>query len=106
MIMYNVTVNVDAESAEDWLDWMRSVHIPEVLATGLFAEAKIARILAEEEGGKAFSVQYYAPSMEDFETYEKTHATRLRAKHQEKFGNKTVAFRTLLHVIHHDDGQG
>ncbi len=104
MIMYNVTVNVDADCAESWLQWMQATHIPEVLATGFFAEAKIARILAEEEGGQTYSVQYFAHDMAAYETYEREHAARLRADHQRLYGNKTAAFRTLLHVIHQAHG--
>jgi hypothetical protein len=104
MIMYNVTVNVDNDAVEEWLDWMKTAHIPDILATGHFRSAKVARILAEEEGGKAFSVQYYAATMADFESYESTKADRLRAQHQEKFGAKTAAFRTLLHIVHDTDG--
>jgi len=104
MIMYNVTVSVDADVASEWLLWMQQVHIPDVLATGLFAEAKIARILAEEEGGKAYSIQYFAESMAQYEQYEREHAVRLRADHQARFGKKTAAFRTLLQVIHQAHG--
>lgn len=104
MLLYNVTVSVDLDAADEWLTWMKEVHLPDVLATGHFAEAKIARILAEEEGGIAYSVQYFAHSQADFDTYERMHAPRLRSDHQSRFGNKTAAFRTLLHVIHHQDG--
>ncbi len=100
--MYNVTVSVDAPVAPEWLEWMKSVHIPDVLATGLFAEAKIARILAEESGGMAYSVQYYAYSRSHYERYEKDYAPRLRKEHQDRFGAHTAAFRTLLDLIHQD----
>jgi len=106
MILYNVTVSIDAAIENEWLQWMKEVHLPDVLATGYFAEAKIARILAEEQGGKAYSVQYYAFSMDAYEAYEKDHAPRLREEHQQKFGSRTAAFRTLLHVIHQADGKG
>jgi hypothetical protein len=104
MILYNVTVSIDDDAAENWLEWMKEVHIPEVLATGCFVNARIARILAEEQGGKAYSVQYYAASMEAFEQYESTHADRLRTDHQLKYGAKTAAFRTLLQIVHDSDG--
>lgn len=106
MIMYNVTVSIDPDAEREWLAWIKEVHLPDVLATGHFAEAKIARILAEEEGGKAYSIQYFAESMEAYQTYEREDAERLRAEHRKKFGTKTAAFRTLLHVIHHNDGKG
>ena len=52
MILYNVTVNVDEQICNEWLSWMREIHVPDILATGLFLETKIARIHAEEEGGR------------------------------------------------------
>ncbi len=100
MILYNVTVSIDHGAEEAWLEWMKAVHIPDVIATGYFVQARIARILAEEEGGKSYSVQYFAKSMTDFEAYERTEAARLRRDHQDKFGAQTAAFRTLLHIVH------
>lgn len=105
MILYNVTVNVDYDAADEWLNWMIEEHIPDVLATGLFGEAKIMRILAEEEGGKSYSVQYFCNSMEDFEKYEKEHAPALREAYNARYAGKAVAFRTLLDVVHHNDGK-
>ena len=58
MIIYNVTVNIDYDVHDEWLHWMQTEHIPDVMRTGLFLEAKISRILAEEEGGKSYAIQY------------------------------------------------
>ena len=105
MILYNVTVIIENDVHDDWLRWMKEQHIPDVMATGLFIENKIARILAEEEGGTSYSIQYLLRSMEDYETYQQQHAPRLQAEHSERYNGKFGAFRTLLHVIHHTDGQ-
>ena len=59
MILYNVTINIDYDVHDEWLDWMKNKHIPDVLKTGLFIENKICRILAEEDGGKSYSIQYF-----------------------------------------------
>lgn len=106
MILYNVTINIDHDVHDEWLKWMKEKHIPDVMATGLFVENKIARILAEEEGGKAYSIQYLMRSMDDYETYQEQHAPRLQAEHSARYAGKFGAFRTLLHVIHQTDGQG
>ena len=106
MILYNVTISIDPDVHDEWLQWMKETHIPDVMATGLFIENKIARILAEEEGGKAYSIQYLLRNMDDYETYQQEHAPRLQAEHIERYDGKFGAFRTLLHVIHHTDGQG
>lgn len=69
MYIYNVTINIDESIHEEWLSWMKS-HIPEVLATGKFIEAKLTRVLVEEEtGGVIYSVQYKAKSRKDLDDY-------------------------------------
>ncbi len=102
MILYNVTINIDDDEHDSWLDWMKHVHIPDVLNTGLFIESKICRIHAEEEGGKAYSVQYLLNSWEDYEIYKSKYALKLQNDHARNFKGKFVAFRTILEVIHED----
>ena len=102
MIIYNVTVSVDYSANVEWLEWMKAIHIPEVMATGKFIECKMSKILAEEEGGKSYSIQYLCESMDTLEKYQHNEAQELQLKHNKKFGGKTHAFRTLLEVIHHE----
>lgn len=100
MILYNVTINIDATIQEEWLAWMKEVHIPEVMATGCFIENKVCRILAEEEGGMAYSIQYFAPDMATYIKYQTDFAPALQEEHTKKYAGKFGAFRTLLEVIH------
>lgn len=100
MILYNVTINIDNEVKDEWLHWMKEIHIPEVLATGLFFENKICKIHAEEEGGSSYSIQYLAKSKEDYDLYQKKYAPALQQKHTERYNGKFGAFRTVLEVIH------
>jgi hypothetical protein len=58
MIIYNVTVNVDNSVHDEWLDWMKSKHIPDVVATGCFTDGKIFRILVNEESGDSIFCSY------------------------------------------------
>lgn len=95
MILYNVTINVDDSIKDEWLEWMKSKHIPDVLATGMFIENKIYRIRAEEEGN-TYSIQYFLRSEEDYEKYQKEFAPKLQAEHTDKFKDKFVAFRTVM----------
>jgi hypothetical protein len=99
MIIYNVTVNIDDDIHDEWLQWMKTIHVPDVMKTGLFTESKICRILVNEEQGTSYSFQYTCYSMEDFEKYEKEHAPRLRQDVLNRYKDKFVAFRTLLEVI-------
>lgn len=99
MILYNVTVNIDDDVHDDWLSWMKEVHIPDVMDTGYFESYKICRILAEEQGGKSYSIQYFCQSIEKLEEYQSTAAPKLQQEHTKRYSGKFGAFRTLLRVV-------
>ena len=98
MIIYNVTVSIDEDVHDEWLTWMREVHIPDVMKTELFIESKISRILAEEEGGKSYSIMYLCKDMATLEYYQENHAPALQKDHTSRYAGKFAAFRTLLEV--------
>lgn len=99
MIIYNVTVNVDNDIREEWLQWMKSKHIPDVMETGFFIENKICKVLVEEEQGTTYSIQYTCANMDDLRAYQAQHAPRLQKEVADKYGDKFVAFRTLLEIL-------
>jgi len=100
MILYNVTVKIDPSIESDWVEWMKTVHIPDVMKTGLFKEYKLCRLLyLEETDGVTFAVQYLCKNMETLERYQKEFAKELQRDHTERYKNKYVAFRTLMEVL-------
>ena len=99
MIIYNVTSLVEASIHQNWLTWMNEIHIPEVLATGKFTEARFCRVLAAGEDEITYSVQYVAPSRESLELYYQENAATLREKVARQFGDKILSFRTELELI-------
>lgn len=99
MIIYNVTVKVDKSIVEEWLRWMRQEHIPDLMKTGLFVDAKLCRLLEQDEtDGKTYVAQYFLDSMEHYNSYIAEHAPRMRDKGFKRFGNKFIAFRTVMAV--------
>ena len=97
MIIYNVTVKVDSEIQADWLEWMQSVHIPNVMDSGCFTGYDIMRLrYPKDDEGKTFAFQYYCADMEQLEKYHRDYATELQREHSEKFGSGVAAFRTIL----------
>ncbi|HZW62070.1 MAG TPA: DUF4286 family protein [Flavobacteriaceae bacterium] len=99
MYIYNVTLNIDESIHESWLKWIKE-HIPKVLSTGKFYQAKLTRVLIQEEmGGTTYSIQYYAKTREDLDTYYKNYADALRAEGANLFADKALAFRTELQII-------
>ena len=99
MIIYNVTVKIEPGIRQDWEDWMKQVHIPDVMATGLFLDAQMRRLLIDEEDGHTYSIQYRCLKMADFQKYQSDHASRLQADHTERYKDRYVAFRTLMEQI-------
>lgn len=102
MYIYNVTVNIEKDVHDEWLQWMKEVHIPDVLATGIFIDNRICHVMVEEEQGITYSLQYRFKDLRDLERYQKEHAPRLQAEHSKRFQNKFAAFRTILRIDHED----
>ncbi len=98
-IIYNVTINIDDSVHDEWLIWIKE-HIPQVLATGKFIEAKLTKVLVEEEmGGTTYSIQYKAHNRQALDAYYKEDAPKLRQDGMKRFADKMLAFRTELEVI-------
>jgi hypothetical protein len=101
MILYNVTVNVENDVREEWVEWMKSVHIPDVLQTGYFSGHTFLKLLNEEAGGSGttYAVQYHCPSLAHLQRYLEQEAPRLQREHIERYKGKFVAFRTFLETV-------
>lgn len=98
MYIYNVTVNIDTAVHDDWLQWMKTVHIPDVLATGIFLDNRLCQVMVDEEQGITYSIQYRLEKLEDLDRYQQEHAPRLQAEHSARYRDKFVAFRTILRI--------
>jgi hypothetical protein len=98
-VFYNVTVSLDPSIEQDWLQWMKQTHIPDVLSTGLFLQSKILRIHGYEENGVTYAIQYRLASMDHLNRYQQIHAPSLQADHLNRYGEKAIAFRTVLEII-------
>ncbi len=102
MYIYNVTINIDASVEQKWLEWMQEEHIPKMLNTGKFFEAKMCQVMVEEEmGGVTYAIQYTTENKETLEKYFQENAEKLRQEADKLFSGKYVAFRTELKVVNH-----
>ncbi|RYD57361.1 MAG: DUF4286 family protein [Sphingobacteriales bacterium] len=99
MIIYNVTIKVDHSITEEWLHWMKTEHIPDLMKTGLFIDHRLCRLLEQDEAdGRTYTVQYFCDSLEHYQNYINEHAQKMRDKGVKKFGSKFIAFRTVMEV--------
>lgn len=99
MLLYNVTIIIEDSAAEEWLQYMNEIHIPEVMATGKFVSNRLLKILDSPNEGVSFCSQYVLENLTDYEDYQQNYAPKLQADLQQKFENKFVAFRTLMEFI-------
>lgn len=100
MYIYNVTVNIEDSAHDEWLQWMKETHIPDVMDTGLFLGNRMMQVMVEEESGITYSIQYEVKDMETLRLYHEVYAEKLQQDALEKFEGKFVAFRTVLRLEH------
>jgi len=100
MILYNVTIGIDKECENEWVTWMKSTHIPEVMNTGIFSGYKFYKVLThEEDSSSSYCIQYFTPSINEFNNYLQHYAPKLIEEHRLKFKDRHMAFRTLLEEV-------
>lgn len=101
MIIYNVTVHIDHAIADDWLSWLQQEHIPDIIGTGCFTGARVLRLLeVDESEGLTYAVQYEAESKALYNRYIREFSAAMRNKSTEKWGDKFIAFRSVMEIVH------
>jgi hypothetical protein len=101
MIIYNVTIKVEHSIADKWLRWLQQEHIPDIIATGCFTHAAILRLLEVDElDGPTYAVQYHAESKALYNRYIAEFSGEMRKKGEDKWGNKFIAFRSVMQLVH------
>ncbi len=102
MIIYSVTINIDADIAQEWLQWMLKVHIPDVLKTGCFTGYKIHQLLhppADDKKSITYNIHYFCPDENTLQCYFENFAPKLQEEHKKRYEGKFVAIRTILKEI-------
>ena len=101
MLIYSVTVSVENEIAPDWLDWMQSSHLPEVMQTGCFVKYQFHRLVEPifEPDTVTYNVLYFVESQAQLDVYRNDHSPRLRHHVYLRYGQKTTAIRSVLAII-------
>ena len=100
MLLYNVTVKIDPQAEQEWLQWMREKHVPDVLNTGMFISAHICRLLDQpEEDHSTYVIQYSCESREKYDSYITRFAGALRDEFNTRYKDRFVAFRTLMEIV-------
>ncbi|MBK8145577.1 MAG: DUF4286 family protein [Bacteroidetes bacterium] len=100
MFIYNVTIKINASIEVEWLHWMQTEHLAEVVGTGMFHDYSFLELLEpNEEGSKTYIAQYFTSDQTLYQKYIEDFAPLLRQKGLDKFGDQFIAFRTILKKI-------
>lgn len=100
MIIYNVTIKLIPSIESQWLEWMKDEHIPDVVGTGCFTKGTILKLLdTDDNEGPTYAIQYQANDRIIYDRYVREHAPLMRQKAFDKWGNRFIAFRTVMEVV-------
>jgi hypothetical protein len=100
MIIYNVTVKVEDQVADAWLQWLLNDHIPAIMKTKCFSDYTVVRLLeVDDSEGPTYAVQYFAESKADYNRYIELYASQMRKLSFEKWGERFIAFRSVMEVV-------
>jgi hypothetical protein len=100
MYIYNVTVKLDWSIHDAWVPWMLNEHMPEIVNTGCFTHSQLVRLMeVDEKEGPTYAAQYFAESKPDYNRYIEIHSASMRQKYFDRWGDRFVAFRSLMQIV-------
>ena len=102
MIIYSVAITLALDIQDEWMRWMESVHIPDVLRTGCFEEAKIYKVIDSAPDKPTYLIQYRCHSLDDYHRYRDHFAPALQKEHSNRFIGRFQAMRQILEEVTKD----
>lgn len=99
MVIYEVITIVEPDLVEDYERYMRERHVPDLLATGCFHAAELAR-----SAPGRYRMRYEASTQADLDRYLQEHATRLRQHFASHFPRGATVSREVWVAIQRWNG--
>lgn len=98
IIAYSFKVNTEIQAK--WLEWVKQVFIPQHLATQLFLDFKLTRVLdRSSEDGQTYSIQFTAQSLGLLQKFSAQYSSTILKEHHQQFAGQYVSFQTVMEVI-------
>ena len=64
-----------------WLDWMKNHHLPKMMSTGQFTQARLFKVISDQDqGGVSYATQYHCASKKEYDTYIEQYAKSFAAR--------------------------
>ena len=100
MLIYNVTTKVNWSIADDWVQWMKEIHIAGILSTGCFETYRFVKLLeADDIDGPTYAVQYFSNFDESYANFIANFSSSFRKAGIERWGEKFISFSSLMEEV-------
>jgi hypothetical protein len=99
MVIYEVTTDVPLANVPAYEAYMRDTHIPDVLRTGCFVHATIARSIPGR-----YRIRYTAVSMDVLDRYLGEHSQQFRSDFAAHLGAEVQVAREVWSELQHWEG--
>ena len=99
MIIYKVDITIEAGIELEWFDWMKRVHVPDVVRTGCFSECRIFKVIESDGADASYVLQYHCRSLAEYHRYRDSFAPALQKDHTTRFAGRFRGARQLLEEV-------
>ena len=99
MIIYNVTTILQESIEQDYLDYMKEIHMPEAMASGTFSSCNLLKLTEPINEGATYCAQYVTDDIQKLNEYRAAISPKLQEDFKQKFDNQYVAFRSVLESV-------
>ncbi len=99
MVVYQVSITLQAGRESEWIDWMRQVHLRDVLNTGCFTRCSVAKVVEPPGDEVTYVIRYDCSSFEVYERYRTGFAPALQQEHTTRFAGAFRGSRLVLQEV-------
>lgn len=99
MIILNETIIIDDAIQAEWLQWMGSVYIPGVMATGYFNDHRVLTVINSPNEGITYCLQFETDTLEKYREYQQGIGVKIKNAHFKQFENRFVLFETIMQQV-------
>lgn len=99
MIIYNTTFQVSNAGADEFLNWLRTIYVPQALSGGELSCPQLARVMANRDDGSSYALQFRVESLSVLQRWNRSTGKGLRQRLATLFGDRVTGFSTMLDVI-------
>jgi len=100
MYLFSITINVEEEITENWMEWLRTELKVVLQNKSLVQDFRVLKILSEELGnGNSYSFQFHLPKEESIPEFIDFYDNNIGIQMLRKYKGKFVEFRMPLKVL-------